>query len=53
MFLRIIEFLEKVTLKLIEKLNITTVMIILGVFGYMQKDEVIEWFTIISKSMNI
>ena len=46
-FLRIVEFFEHIIIKVIDKMNIVTIMLILVILGYMNKEEVFEWFGVI------
>ena len=47
--IRLIEMFETLLGKLIEKLNIVTIMLILVLLGYMNQEEVFTWFAIIGK----
>lgn len=48
--LRFIEFVEKIILKIIDKMNFVTIMLILVILGFMNKSEVFEWFKIIGSA---
>lgn len=50
MFVRIIEMIENIIIKLIDKMNIVTLMLILVILGIMNKQEVFQWFSVIGKS---
>lgn len=43
------EFLTAVVTKLIDKLNIVTIMLILVLFGIWKQEQVFVWFSVIGK----
>ena len=49
---RFIEMLENIILKLLDKLNIVTFMLLLVIFGVMNKTDVFQWLEVISKTMS-
>jgi len=46
---RLIEFAEKIIIRVIDKINIVFVLLLLVLFGVMNKEEVFEWFSAIGK----
>lgn len=45
--MRIIEFFENIIIKIIDKMNIVFVLLMLVLFGIMNKKEVFEWLAAI------
>jgi len=42
--------IERIIIKILDKMNIVMVMLILVILGIMNKKEVFEWFSVIGKA---
>ena len=47
---RLLDFLEAIIIKLIDKLNIFIILLLLVIFGIMNKKEVFEWISALGQS---